>query len=115
VKKTKSVPRKRRHAPRIQRAASQRGCYTPAAPAEIAARAVTGMSDGISKEEGAANCVDGFKKIIGYAEQKKVTLCLEMLNTRDDSDRMLSLIYEEFCLLEEIAQPGRRRLASKER
>jgi len=27
---------------RIQRAASQRGCYTPAAPAEIAARAVTG-------------------------------------------------------------------------
>jgi hydroxypyruvate isomerase len=26
--------------------------------------------------------VDGFKKIVGYAEQKKITLCLEMLNSR---------------------------------
>ena len=26
----------------------------------------------------------GFKKIVGYAEQKKVTLCLEMLNSRVD-------------------------------
>jgi hydroxypyruvate isomerase len=42
----------------------------------------------LSREEGARNCVEGLKKIIGYAEQKKVTLCMEMLNTRDDSHPM---------------------------
>jgi hydroxypyruvate isomerase len=42
----------------------------------------------ISDDEGAENCVNGFKKIIGHAEAKKVTLCLEMLNTRDDSHPM---------------------------
>jgi len=42
----------------------------------------------ISREEGASNCVEGFKKILPYAEKKKVTICLEMLNTRDDSHPM---------------------------
>lgn len=48
----------------------------------------TGMRDGISDEEGARNCVAGFKKIIGYAEKNNVNLCLEMLNSRDDSHPM---------------------------
>ncbi|MDF1745828.1 MAG: TIM barrel protein [Gimesia sp.] len=48
----------------------------------------TGMRDGISDEAGAKNCVAGFKKIVGYAEKKKVNLCLEMLNSRDDSHPM---------------------------
>lgn len=48
----------------------------------------TGMRDGISDEAGAKNCVAGFKKVIGYAEKKKVNLCLEMLNSRDDSHPM---------------------------
>jgi hydroxypyruvate isomerase len=42
----------------------------------------------ISKEEGARNCVEGFKKVISYAEKKNVTLCLEMLNSREDSHPM---------------------------
>jgi hydroxypyruvate isomerase len=42
----------------------------------------------ISREEGAGNCVKGFKKIVGYAEKKKVNLCLEHLNTRDASHPM---------------------------
>jgi hydroxypyruvate isomerase len=42
----------------------------------------------ISKEDGAKNCVDGFKQIVGYAEQKQVTLCLEMLNSRVSSHPM---------------------------
>ena len=46
----------------------------------------TGYADGISSEQGAKNCVAGYKKIIGHAEEKGVNLCLEMLNTRDDSD-----------------------------
>jgi hydroxypyruvate isomerase len=42
----------------------------------------------ISLEEGADNCVTGLKKIAGYAEQKGVTICLEHLNSRDDSHPM---------------------------
>lgn len=48
----------------------------------------TGMSDGIPADVGATNCVEGFKTIIGHAEKKGVTLCLEMLNTRDTSHPM---------------------------
>jgi hydroxypyruvate isomerase len=48
----------------------------------------TGFANGLSKEEGAENCVQGLKTIVGYAEEKGVTLCLEMLNTRDDSHPM---------------------------
>ncbi len=50
--------------------------------------AFTGMADGIPPDVGADNCVAGFKKILGHAEKKKVTLCLEMLNTRDSSHPM---------------------------
>ncbi|WP_422929564.1 hydroxypyruvate isomerase family protein [Singulisphaera sp. PoT] len=48
----------------------------------------TGMKEDIADDVGAANCVEGFKQIIGHAEKKKVTLCLEMLNTRDRSHPM---------------------------
>jgi hydroxypyruvate isomerase len=36
----------------------------------------------IAPDEGLKNCVAGFKKIIGYAEQKKINLAIEILNTR---------------------------------
>ena len=42
----------------------------------------------ISLEEGADNCVKGFKKIIGHAEKMGVTICLEHLNSRDGSHPM---------------------------
>ncbi len=42
----------------------------------------TGMRESIPDDVGAKNCVTALKKIAGYAEEKKVTLCLEMLNTR---------------------------------
>ena len=45
-------------------------------------------SDHFTLEEGAANCVKGFKQVIGHAEKRGVNICLEMLNTRDDSDPM---------------------------
>ena len=35
-----------------------------------------------------ANCVSGLKKIAPYAEKKGVNICLEHLNTRDDSHPM---------------------------
>lgn len=42
----------------------------------------SGFRRGLSDEVAMKNMVDGLKKIIGYAEQKKITLCLEMLNSR---------------------------------
>jgi hydroxypyruvate isomerase len=42
----------------------------------------------ISAEEGAANCVKGLKQIAGHAEKKGVNICLEHLNTRDDTHPM---------------------------
>lgn len=42
----------------------------------------------ISLDEGAANCVKGLKKLAAYAEKKGVTVCIEHLNTRDDSHPM---------------------------
>lgn len=49
----------------------------------------TGMlPKGVSPEQASRNCVEGWKKIVGHAEQKGVTLCLEHLNTRDDTHPM---------------------------
>lgn len=49
----------------------------------------TGMREaGISPDDGARNCVDCWKRVIPYAEQKKVTLCLEHLNSRDATHPM---------------------------
>jgi len=46
------------------------------------------QSPKLSREEGADNCVAGFKQLMKQAEQQRVTLCLEMLNTRDDTHPM---------------------------
>jgi hydroxypyruvate isomerase len=48
----------------------------------------TGMANGIGKEEGAANFIKGIKESLGHAEKAGIDLCLEMLNTRDDSHPM---------------------------
>ena len=48
----------------------------------------TGYAEDVSADDGVKNCVEGYKKIIGHAEKKGVNICLEMLNTRDDSDPM---------------------------
>lgn len=44
----------------------------------------SGFRRGISDEEGIANMVAGLKEILPFAEEKKVTLCIEMLNSRVD-------------------------------
>lgn len=49
----------------------------------------TGMREaGIDDEAGAENCVACWKRVIGHAEQKGVRLCLEHLNSRDNSAPM---------------------------
>ena len=44
--------------------------------------AFTGFREDIPDDVGAKNCVTGLKKIIGYAEKKKINICLEILNSR---------------------------------
>lgn len=42
----------------------------------------SGFRRELTTDDAMANMVDGLKKIVPYAEEKKVTLCLEMLNSR---------------------------------
>lgn len=42
----------------------------------------------LSRDDGERNCVAALKALAKYAEKKKVTVCLEHLNTRDDSHPM---------------------------
>ena len=49
----------------------------------------TGMREpGISDAQGARNCVECWKKVIPYAEEKGINLCLEHLNSRDNTHPM---------------------------
>jgi hydroxypyruvate isomerase len=73
----------------------------------------TGMSEDIPADVGARNCVIGFKKVLGYAEKKGVTLCLEMLNTRDSSHPMKGHPgyqgnHTDYCIdiIKEVASPN---------
>lgn len=45
---------------------------------------VPNMRDETAKQ----NCLDCWKRVIGYAEEKKITLCLEHLNSRDNTHPM---------------------------
>lgn len=38
--------------------------------------------EGLTDEEGQDNCVEALKQVVGLAEQKKVTLCMELLNSK---------------------------------
>jgi hydroxypyruvate isomerase len=42
----------------------------------------SGYRRGLSTDEGMRNMIDGLKKIVGYAEKKKVNVVIEMLNSR---------------------------------
>ncbi len=42
----------------------------------------------ITQDDAFANCVKGLKELAKHAEKKQVTVCVEHLNTRDDTDPM---------------------------
>lgn len=43
---------------------------------------LSGNRAGLSDDEGMANCVEGLKQIAAFAEEKKVTVCMELLNSK---------------------------------
>jgi hydroxypyruvate isomerase len=75
--------------------------------------AFTGFREDIPDHVGAKNCVNGLKKIIGYAERKKVNLCLEILNSRVDIEMKGHPGYQgdhtDYCM-EIIKQVGSSRM-----
>ncbi len=42
----------------------------------------SGNRKGMADDEGLKNCAEALKQIVGLAEQKKVTLCMELLNSK---------------------------------
>jgi hydroxypyruvate isomerase len=50
---------------------------------------LSGNRGGIDDEQGLKNCALAIKKVVGQAEQKQITLCMELLNSkRDHKDYM---------------------------
>jgi hydroxypyruvate isomerase len=44
----------------------------------------SGNREGLDDDKGLAACAEGLKQVVGYAEEKKVTLCIELLNSKRD-------------------------------
>ena len=71
----------------------------------------TGFRGNIPDDVGQKNCVEGFKQIVGYAEQKRVTLCLEMLNSRVNEEMKGHPGYQgdhtEYCvdIIKQVGSP----------
>jgi hydroxypyruvate isomerase len=42
----------------------------------------SGNRRGMSDEEGLANCVEGLKRVVSFAEEENVTICMELLNSK---------------------------------
>ena len=45
---------------------------------------MSGNRKGMADDEGAKNCIEALKQVAGFAEEKKVTLCMELLNSKRD-------------------------------
>lgn len=65
----------------------------------------SGNRAGMDDEEGLKNCVIGLKKIAGYAEQKKVTVCLEYLNSINHKDYMADSTKWCVKLVKQVGSP----------
>jgi hydroxypyruvate isomerase len=42
----------------------------------------SGNRDGMDDEEGLKNCAEALKQVVGLAEEKKITICMELLNSK---------------------------------
>ncbi len=65
----------------------------------------SGNREGLDDQEGLKNCVAGLKQIAGYAEQKKVTICLEYLNSIDHKDYMADTTKWCVQLVQQVGSP----------
>jgi hydroxypyruvate isomerase len=67
---------------------------------------MSGNRRGMADEEGLENCVIGLKRVIGLAEQKKVTICMEGLNSKvDHKDYMYDYTKWGVTLAKKLGSP----------
>jgi hydroxypyruvate isomerase len=59
--------------------------------------ALPGERRGMSREEGADNTVAFFNRVKGYAEQKNVTLCMEITNSKVAADQRTDQIFDHLA------------------
>ncbi len=66
----------------------------------------SGNRAGLSDEEGLANCARGLGRLLGHAEQKGVTLCMELLNSKiDHPDYMCDHTAWGLALVRRVGSP----------
>ena len=65
----------------------------------------SGNREGMDDQEGLKNCVAGLKKIAGYAEEKKITICLEYLNSINHKDYMADTTKWCVQLVQQVGSP----------
>jgi hydroxypyruvate isomerase len=67
---------------------------------------MSGNRKGMSDEEGLENCAIGLKRVVGLAEQKKVTICMEGLNSKvDHKDYMYDRTGWGVALCKKVGSP----------
>ncbi|HUT33531.1 MAG TPA: TIM barrel protein [Planctomycetota bacterium] len=66
----------------------------------------SGNCQGMPKDEGLKNCAEGLKKIVGFAEEKKVVLCIEYLNSKNHRDYMADDSKWCFDLIKAVGSPS---------
>jgi hydroxypyruvate isomerase len=59
--------------------------------------ALPGERRGMSREEGADNTVAFFNRVKGYAEQKGITLCMEITNSKVAADQRTDQIFDHLA------------------
>jgi len=77
---TKGLNRKENHSPCLD--AIRKGIESAAEAGYSNVICFSGNREGMPDDEGLKNCTEGIKKVIGLAEQKGITLCMELLNSK---------------------------------
>lgn len=65
----------------------------------------SGNRGGMADDVGLKNCAEGLKKIVGYAETKGITLCMEYLNSKQHKDYMCDSSTWAFDLVKAVGSP----------
>ena len=66
----------------------------------------SGNREGMANDEGLKNCAEGLKKIAGFAEEKKIVLCMEYLNSKQHTDYMCDDSKWAFELVKAVGSPN---------
>ena len=67
----------------------------------------SGNRAGMDDEEGLENCAIGLKQIVGYVEKKKITLAMELLNSkRNHKDYMCDRTHWGVKLVKKVGSPN---------